>query len=397
MYRKSVILLSIIMVLGIAMAGCGGAATPETEPPVAEEVAQEVVAPTEVPPTEVPPTEVPPTDIPPTEVPPTEEPTPAWEAPKGALVAVPVGTAPELDGVADDAAWANAPAITVETEEGANNGNAEVTIQAAYDDDMIYFLFQWTDPTESFLRSPWMKNEDGSWTMLSDPDDLGGDNNVYYEDKFAVIWPINDSIEGFSERGCATACHEGEDPKPYGNKYTKAEGMLGDMWHWKSIRNLNQVDDQYLDWTRWSEDTPGAGRKSDPKDSGGYTDNQNEDKTLPAYMGLEGFPTDGSPGYLLESDIVVFDNTIFVPGDMIPSIYKSMFTGDRGDLSAAWKWADGVWILEISRALDTGSEFDVQFTDLTLPYFFGVAVFDNAQVRHSYQDGPSMMVFQPAE
>jgi hypothetical protein len=382
MYRKTVILLSVLVLLGILLAGCGGAAAPVAEPPAAEEVAQEVA---------------PPTDVPPTDVPPTEEPTPAWEAPEDALVAIPAGAVPELDGAADDAAWADAPAITVETEEGINDSNTEVTMKAVYAGDMVYFLYQWADPTESFLRSPWMKNEDGSWTILSDPDDLGGDNNVYYEDKLAVIWPINDSIEGFSERGCGTACHEGEDPKPYGNKYTKEEGMLGDIWHWKSVRNLNQMDDQYLDWTRWTEETPEAGRKSDPKDGGGYTNNQNEEKTFPAFMGPEGFPTDGSPGYLLESDMVAFDDAMFAPGDMVPGVYKSMITGDRGDLSAAWQWVDGVWTLEVGRALDTGSEFDVQFTDLTLPYYFGVAVFDNAQVRHGYQDGPSMLVFKPAE
>ena len=161
------------------------------------------------------------------------------------------------------------------------------------------------------------------------------------------------------------------------------------------MRNVNQIDDQYLDWTEYSADTPEAGRHSDPKDSGGYYNNESEDKTLPAWMGPAGFPVDGSPGFLLESDIVPFDDSLFVAGDMIPSIVVAPIVGDRGDIAAAWQWVDGVWTIEFSRALDTGSEFDVQFTDLAQTYFFGVAVFENAQVRHAYQEDATMFVFMP--
>ena len=272
-----------------------------------------------------------------------------------------------------------------------------MTLKAVYDDEMVYFVASWADPTESFFRSPWVKNDDGSWTLMVDPEDQGGDNNLYYEDKLAFIWPIANSMPGFEDRGCAVACHEGEDPKPYGNKYTKEEGQMGDIWHWKSVRNLSQIDDQYLDWTQYSEETKEAGRHSDPKDSGGYADNATEDKMLPAFIGPEGYPTDGSPGYILESEAVAFDDALFAAGDYIPAIIKSIIVGDRGDISAEWQWADGVWTLEFSRKLVTGSEYDVQFDDLTAVYNFGVATFDNAQVRHAYQDGVSMLVFQPAQ
>lgn len=69
--------------------------------------------------------------------------------------------------------------------------------------------------------------------------------------------------------------------------------------------------------------------------------------------------------------------------------------GDRDYFSAGWRWQDGVWTLEFGRDLVTESEFDVQFDDLTQAYHFGVAVFDNAQVRHAHVDGVSVPVFQP--
>jgi hypothetical protein len=50
--------------------------------------------------------------------------------------------------------------------------------------------------------------------------------------------------------------------------------------------------------------------------------------------------------------------------------------------------------VEFSRKLVTGSEFDVQFNDLKKQYAFGVAVFDNAQVRHAYSPGVLKLVFE---
>ncbi len=82
-------------------------------------------------------------------------------------------------------------------------------------------------------------------------------------------------------------------------------------------------------------------------------------------------------------------------GTIIPAIVKSEIVGDRGNISAGWVWADGMWTIEFGRALDTASEFDVEFTDLTASYYFGVAVFENAQVRHATQTAPSFLVFKP--
>jgi hypothetical protein len=82
---------------------------------------------------------------------------------------------------------------------------------------------------------------------------------------------------------------------------------------------------------------------------------------------------------------------------MVPSIVVAPIVGDRGDISAGWTWADGVRTLEFGRALTTGSEFDVQFDDLSGTYFFGVAVFDNVQVRHAFESGSTPFVFKPED
>ena len=384
--KKLMSVLSLIALASLILSACGTPATAApTEPPVAA-----------------------------TEAPaPTEPPVPAWEGPKGALVAYPVDAAPTLDGSADDAAWATAEAIEVEVANGFDNFEVTAELKAVYTADSVYFLLTYEDPTESWYRSPWVKQEDGTWKQDKDPNDKGGDNNLYYEDKFAMIWNINNSIANFNEKGCAVACHDGENPdlKPYGNKYTSAEGEFGDIWHWKSIRNLNQIDDQYLDWTQFNAETAKeAGRKSDAKESGGYADNfatmpdpadaskTVADKSKPGFTSPSIDLTTGAPGFILDSEKVALtqeDLDAMPAGSIIPAIVKSEIVGDRGQISAGWKWADGKWTIEFGRALDTGSETDVQFNDLAAQYFFGLSIFENAQVRHAFQYGVSSMVFMP--
>jgi hypothetical protein len=307
-----------------------------------------------------------------------------------------VEEAPTLDGVGDEAFWSDAAPVEVAVAGGANTTETVVTLKSVYTEDMVFFLVSWEDPTQSFLRSPWELQADGTWKQLKDPDDKGGDNNVWYEDKFSFIWPIADSIPGFAQAGCFTACHAGEnsDVKPYGNKYTAEEGQTGDIWHWKSVRNLNQMHDQYLDSTRFSADTKEAGRHSDPSDSGGYVNNITEDKTGPAFMLPADAPKDGSPGFILDSEKVPFDAAGFEAGDRVPGIIISEFVGDGGDIAAGWVWEDGVWTLELGRTLVTESEFDVQFDDLAATYYFAVATFDNAQVRHAFQMGAVAFMFE---
>ena len=309
------------------------------------------------------------------------------------LTAMKVAKEPTVDGKVD-ALWNKAKAIKIPVTGGANfpNGGTEVTLKSVYTDTDIFFLAQWRDKTQSYQRFPWKKQPDGSWLQLKDPNDKGNDSNKYYEDKFAMLWNIN--IAGFESAGCMVACHAGESGKPFGNKYTANPGEMGDLWHWKSVRTgpVGQMDDQYVDSTRYDKDkSPEAGRKSDPKTAGGYNDNINEAKSGPKWAAKGNKPA--PPYWILDSEKEPLDESKYKPGDEVAGIVIAPLVGDRGDISAKASWSNGAWTLELSRKLKTGSQYDVQFDDLSKSYSFGVAVFDNAQVRHAFATAPHKLAF----
>jgi hypothetical protein len=318
--------------------------------------------------------------------------------PPNTLVASKVSAAPDPTAGASDRAWASAKPISVELTGGKNfggKGETKATLKAVYSADTLYMLVQYADPTHSTRRGPYQKQADGSWIKLKDPADKGGDDNTYYEDKWAFIWPIDNSIKKFDTEGCAAMCHEGQG-KPYGNKYTTSEGELGDIWHMKGSRTapMGFVDDQYVDHTRYDpKATPNAGRKSDPSTTTEYN-NFPLVAGKPQFMDRDGKPLGaGGTSYIKRGSEVPFDDTRFRAGDEVASYIVNPLQGDRADVKVTLTWSNGVYTSVVSRKLVTGSKYDVQFSNLATRYPFGFAAFDNAQVRHATSDDPLYLVF----
>jgi hypothetical protein len=316
------------------------------------------------------------------------------------LVALKAAAAPSG---ATDPLWARARPLSVVAADGANHGakpgekgDSKVTLQAAYTSDMLYLLIRHTDPTYSVRRGPYQKQADGTWKKLKDPADKGGDDNVYYEDKWAMIWPIDNSIKAFDKEGCAALCHL-DQGKPYGNKYTAREGEIADMWHMKGSRTgpFGYADDQYADHTRYDpKASPNAGRKSDPGTATGEYKGFNLVNGKPEFMARDGKALNaGGTPYIKDGEQVPFDDSRFKPGDEVASYVVYPLQGDRADIRVTMTWKDGVYTSFVSRKLVTGSRFDVQFKDLGARYGFGFAAFDNAQVRHATTDDPLYLVF----
>ena len=321
------------------------------------------------------------------------------QLPPNALAASMVSSAPNMSVGAADPAWAKARPLTVALTDGANfggKGETTVVLKAVYTTDTLYMLVQYADPTHSVRRGPYQKQADGSWVKLKDPADKGGDDNVYYEDKWAMIWPIDNSIKGFDKEGCAAMCHKGQG-KPFGNKYTASPGEIGDIWHMKGDRTApwGFVDDQYVDHTRYDpKDSPNAGRKSDPGTAAGEYNAFPLVNGKPQYMARDGMAANaGGTYYIKRGDEVQFDDSRFKAGDEVASFIINPLQGDRADIRVEVNWKDGMHTSVLSRKLVTGSKYDVQFANLGVRYGFGFAAFDNSQVRHATPDDPLYLVF----
>ena len=229
------------------------------------------------------------------------------------LLAAKVATAPSMTAGATDPAWAAAKPLKIDLSGGENfggKGSTTATLKAVYSGDMVYFLVQYADPTNSIRRGPIQKQADGSWKKLVDPKNTGGDDNVYYEDKWAFLWPIDNSVKGFAQGGCVVTCHIGEG-KPYGNKYTAQPARSLDMWHMKGSRTapLGNVDDQYATTRATTpRQTPNAGRKSDP--GGPEYANMKVVNGKPEFMNKDGKPGNaGGTYYVIEGNEVVRSTT----------------------------------------------------------------------------------------
>lgn len=305
-----------------------------------------------------------------------------------------------LDGNPSEAAWAKAKAI--ETQTVAGIGATTVTMKALYDDQNIYIFARWLDEskTESVLMDGW-EYKGGKWELWKDP--VTGRAE---EDRFSIQWEIG-TVQGFATLGCQALCHPGQAgwKDPGLRMHTKNPGERTDEWHWKSARSnpLGMIHDKYI-YDKVDPEDVEAGHGGDGP--GYYGRNRNKDKTGPEYLELS--PKDKADAtFMLQSEIAggkaaplaTYTGTI-AEGTLAPgrTLDESKAVGDVADPKVKGVFKDGYWILEIKRALNTGSTNDVQF-DPAKKYHFAIAVFDNSghEPQHSYQVGVNTLSFAPKE
>jgi Ethylbenzene dehydrogenase len=350
------------------------------------------------------------------------------------LISMKSTSAPTIDGQVDPF-WENAskiefsttvPEVTGDVFRGyAGNIIPSVTLRSAYDATNIYFLVEWTDPTQSLRRQPWYFNPTTKlWAQEKGTFDFGPTGSIlrlpFYEDKLAFLWNINNSVSGWNSATCYKSCHTGLPTTDGSSKhFTNFATEKIDMWHWKSVRGgVNggfQVHDQYQD------NAYPNGRKSDPGTDVYANNTQNLVVTgsnpaitvaVPKYV----IPARTDYNWILTSEITsntaktvtavdalgvltLSDGTTIDPNigtdyqrigsglgsKSIPGLTIATYTGSAGDISCKSTYTGKGWILEISRALKTTDAiYDVDFSSLADQYF-GFAIFENAQIAHSIQ------------
>lgn len=327
---------------------------------------------------------------------------------------------PVIDGDPSDPEWQAAEAIQIDTNRGANQpgGEVKVTMRMLHDDDSLFALFEWPDSTRSQKHLPLQKTANG-WRVVQTEFGIQ-DEDEYYEDKFGVMLARTPEIAG------AGTSHLG--PKPLAGKpgstggrglhYT-TNGSNVDVWHWKSVRTgstaMNQIDDNYFGPPMEPDKEGGrytGGYTQDPKTAGGFTMNWEEfsdgivkplrlpkDPSLLERLGglnLDPDASDDGEFWLPYEQTVEYTEELdtYPIGTVMPSVLiDGPLEGDRGDVRAVSRWQDGWWRMEVTRKLDTGSEYDTPLGKDQSAYLW-VAVFDHAQTRHSMHLHPVHLVLE---
>ena len=270
----------------------------------------------------------------------------------------------------DDAAWQEAKAVQVpfEGKEQFAGKKATVDTKAVYNDDGIYFRFNWKDATKSVTKGAW-QYDGQKWS-----------HQKGNEDRIALLFEI-ERINKFATKGCAVVCHVPPGKTAKDGKFgTTSAAEKGDLWHWKAARSdpAGFADDTWL--TQISEEK--GGRKSDAG-KGGDKKNMTADKSKPMYMPAPGKKLVANDILLVAHAVEIKDYSGFKAGDTLTYRMPKMPEGSRADIKAISRHADGSWTVVLFRKLDTGHDDDVTF-DPRKKYNFAMALFDNSGDEDSY-------------
>ena len=330
-------------------------------------------------------------------------------------------SAPILNGKPDDAVWDQAEPVVIRTVKGVNNpkDHVDVSVKAVHDGSQIYFQVQWDDPDVSFKRYPLLKTAKG-WKVLQTEMETANES-VFYEDKFSMY------ITAVDNGGCAETCHVGVGPDGVQKGVHFTAGEVGDVWHWKSVRTgpMNALENEpgYMDDQHFRTPDPipdkpkkryKAGYHADPKSGGGYrtnfvkldskkalADTYVQPILLPPTNKIKPNPDPatneaGVKWWIHEKEGIPYtpEADTYAIGTLIPNILIKPIQGDRADVRAKGAWTDGTWTLEVSRVLNTGSDYDVPFSTEE-PVYLSVAAFNRTQTRHSEHIKPVRVVLEP--
>ncbi|AWF82693.1 hypothetical protein BTJ40_18800 [Microbulbifer sp. A4B17] len=306
----------------------------------------------------------------------------------------------EIDGLAQESVWSLLSPLRIHTDGGANfhDGSSTVSLKAVHNQQEIFFLITWEDPTESLKHLP-IKKMDSGW-KIQQQGFQNFDETLHYEDKFAIL------ISNSCEFGASGTSHLGRKPSAQlpsnwhgkGYHYSSSD-EVHDLWHWKAVRTnkMHLADDNYIgkpDIVRPGSRRYTAGYSQDGKESGAYLLNwkwysphkitprrlPKDTSSLASYQNANTVRDWTISWFDFQPYKTVYDN--YPTNTLMPSVLytSNRFEGDRADVRAYAVWQDGYWSMEVVRKLDTGSTLDVAIKDGICLW---VSAFDHSQIAHT--------------
>ncbi|MCH7691591.1 MAG: hypothetical protein IIA17_11185 [candidate division Zixibacteria bacterium] len=274
-----------------------------------------------------------------------------------------------LDGHAHTIEWYGVDSVLVPVTGGDNfdNGSTNILVKSFRNRRYIFFLFQWQDDSRSYNRR--LIKTDSGWIEQKSDSSIFGES-VYFEDQLAV------SFHG-RRSGCLQSCHLGNSQQA-ARHYTN--GDTADVWIWRAL-STNPVGEADDGWWAAAASDSSAGIRFDNSAGGGYASNLNREWDEPYFLSYHPafrYWIDMRSKYFMPYR---FSLDIFDVGAIQPAVVTAPFTGDRGDIRVRGNWANGLWTVELSRSLNTGSPFDLALMGTV---WMSLAPFDNSEKMHSY-------------
>ena len=261
------------------------------------------------------------------------------------LKAVRADNPPVLDGIPDDAAWANAGELRLQAKGrgGPTQGKTTaVTLKAAYDDENLYILLRWEDASKDATHKSYVWNDEKSAY------EVGSDR----EDNAALAFPIRGEFSADMRSGT---------------------DELWDVWHWKARRTgpAGYAMDRTHAFT--STKPEGKAKKFSVKNG--------KDVWIARPEDSGGSVTTGHPAPDKKQATA-------------PAHYQAVTpSGSAADIRTGQSYGNGWWAVEFARKLKTGSADDAQFS-IPGNYQLGVAVFDKSEHEYHYTAGPITLELQ---
>lgn len=288
----------------------------------------------------------------------------------------------------------------------------DLTVRAAYDAEFIYFQFRWATATPHAIHTLW-RYDGKQWVAWGGPKPDATKKGIppSYEDRLAVLLDDPDNVPAFdgsaatfSQVGCWMTCHTSMrampkdvprnaiEPHPYWGrqgrkvgdirKYLlisrtardeagawdkvkpaaeltrlKAAGKFLDLWQWRAARS-NGVGYTSDDWVLEYRNGD-AGRApffSRPKPEFMYNEK---------VVGFRAIPEADLPARMGQAALIEGKNAVpldpnarFAVGDLLPQYLQREPQGSGADVQASGRYADGHWVVELRRKLNTGNADD---------------------------------------
>ncbi len=312
------------------------------------------------------------------------------------------------------------------------NGVIDLSVQAAYDGENIYWRFQWkTNADRPGQMHDYIRYNGEAWEMYGGPRSStavrNGDQPPLYEDRLALI--IDDgSVPLYKEQGCWAACHLGQrnmPELPTADK-VRAHPLLGEVLGVSDVRKYlpsTRTDDDaswdqtksaeeisaikaeggFLDLMQWrgarsnaigmSDDGYVLEYRNSDNGKGPFSWNVNRSTMTPSYMfdekktGLYKLTTDyvGDPSkpfaIIREENAVPYDpDRDWQKGDVLPGrlLSREDASGSAADNSMSeGVWEDGMWTVVWTRPLNTGHPEDDKILQDGNVYTISFAVHDD--------------------